>query len=209
MVSSARSRDSIDLSQGAASDSFKAVEGASAHERFERAGLTYEYFVDCLDASGSVQTVCDPATTDSAGVAVSWSGALNLPNYQASITRTGEWTLTGLQSNTAEFNGNGSFDIESHFQAIYRPVTKDLFLSYEANYDKIQIDMVNRQVVSGSISYAISGSREVMRGNATRSGEFSVTVDITFNAPGSASLVIDGSRSYTVDLNNGAVAAGL
>ena len=198
-------QDSLDMTQS--SKDANAVEGASGHEVIIRAGLTYEYFVDCLDAAGTVQSVCDAATTDSAALAVSWSGSLELPTYQGSIARTGEWTLSGLQSGTAELNGQGNFDLESHFQAIYRPVTKDLVLSYQANYNAVQIDMASRTVQSGDITYQISGSRSVTRGDVNRSGEFSLVADVSFDGAGNATLVLDGTRSYTINLSTGAVAS--
>lgn len=197
-------QDGLDMTQSTDARA-NAVEGASGHEVIVRAGLTYEYFVDCLDADGLVQSVCNAATTDSAALAVSWSGSLVLPNYQGSITRTGEWTLSGLQSGTAELNGQGNFDLESHFQAIYRPVTKDLVLSYQANYNKVLIDMASKTVQSGDITYQISGSRSVTRGDNNRSGEFSLTADVSFDGAGNATLVLDGNRSYTINLATGTV----
>ena len=197
--------DSIELSQGSGS-SLKAVTGVSAHEVIIRAGLTYEYFVDCLDTAGATQTACDPATTNSASIAVNWRGDLAVPRYSASITRTGEWTLTGLQTAEAELNGTGSFDLVSHFEALNRPVTKDLSLSYNAEYSAVKVDLATKLVTSGSITYEIQGSRNVERPLGNRAGEFSLDAEVTFDGAGNATLVLDTSRSYTINLTTGAVA---
>lgn len=198
-------QDGLDMTQNPKSADANAVEGASGHEVIIRAGLTYEYFIDCLDADGAIQSACSAFTTDSATLGVAWSGSLELPNYQGSITRTGEWTMSNLQSGTAELNGQGSFDLESHFQAIYRPVTKDLVLSYEATYDNVLIDMIGKTVQSGNITYEVSGSRSVTRGDINRDSEFSLTADVSFDGNGNATLVLDGNRNYTINLATGTV----
>ncbi|MCG8416976.1 MAG: hypothetical protein MJE77_03405 [Proteobacteria bacterium] len=196
--------DSINLVKGTASAS-KAVEGESAHETYRRAGLTYEYVVDCVDAAGNVQSACDRATTGAASIAVNWTGNLDLPAYQALVTRTGEWTLAGLQSATAELSGAGSFDVECHFQALYRPVMKDLVLSYNAQYQAVAIDMATGRITGGTIRYQIDGQRSVRRGESDRDSEFSTVAEVTFDGSGSARLILDSSRSYTIDLATGQV----
>ena len=195
--------DSLGLVEGSGT-SAKSVDGSGAHEIYVRAGLTYEYLADCQDAAGNSLTPCDE-TTDSAAVSVSWSGDLDLPNYEASITRTGEWTLTGLQSETAELNGSGSFAVESHFEALYRPVTKDLVVNYNATYEAVTIDTATKRATGGNITYEISGSRNVQRGESSRDGEFDATAEVSFDDAGNAILVIDGSRTYNVDVNTGDV----
>lgn len=196
--------DSLDVTSGTAPQA-KAVEGASAEVSFVRNGLTYEYLADCFDADATTPSACSEATTDTAAVAVAWTGNLDLPRYKATITRSGEWTFSDLQSGTTVLNGQGNFDIESSFEAIYRPVTKELALSYQADYDDVTIDQATRQVTSGLVTYEISGSRSVTRGDNTRDGAFSLVAEVEFDGAGNASLLLDGSRSYVINLANGTV----
>jgi hypothetical protein len=182
------------------------IEGSGAVEIVVRAGLSYEYRADCFDAAGAEQASCGE-TTDSANVSVSWTGELDTPRYDATIMRVGEWSITGLQSATATLAGSGSFEVDSEFQAMYRDVTRSMRLSYDAEYDGVQIDTETRQAVGGSIRYAVQGERFVQRGSAEKDIEFTVDAEVTFQADGSATLVLDGSRSYTINTATGVVAS--
>ncbi len=48
---------------------------------------------------------------------MAWSGNLTIPDFTASVTRNGDWTITGLQTGTATFGGTGSFTFASTFQS--------------------------------------------------------------------------------------------
>lgn len=181
---------------------------AAAKSQVVRAGLTYEYDLTCFDAAGAEQAACDAATTESADVSVTWSGSLDLPRYDSSINRTGQWSLSGLQSDIASLNGTGTFAIDSSFEAMYRPVTRVLSLDYQADYDEVQIDRVNERIVGGTIRYSIEGERDVQRGERTREGSFNIEALVSFDGSGAATVTLDGSRTYTVDLGTGEVTEG-
>ncbi|ACY16169.1 hypothetical protein [Haliangium ochraceum] len=195
-----------DVLEASISAGTSAAEGASSVEIVVHAGVSYEYRLDCYDAAGALQDACG-ADTDSAEASVDWSGELDTPSYDASIMRVGDWSLSGLQSDTAVFSGTGSFDIETSFSAMYRDVERTLSLSYDASYDDITIDIASRRVTGGAIHYNIDGARYDERGARTKEIEFAVTADLSFTGDGEALLVLDGSRSYVVDLDTGAVAA--
>jgi hypothetical protein len=171
-----------------------------------RAGLTYEYGLTCLDESGDAMSACDP-TTDSARLTVAWSGELSLPalGYSASVDRTGDWTLSGLQSDAAAFEGTGTFDVETEFQAIYRPVTRSFLLDYDAVYEGIAVDTVGRDVTAGTIEYTVHASRIRTRRSRTVEVELDVTATVTFHGTAPATIDLDGDRAYTLDLATGAV----
>jgi hypothetical protein len=193
--------DAVDVASTGAAGT---VEGSGAIEVVLHAGLSYEYRVDCFDAAGVELAACDE-TTDSANVAVSWSGELDTLHYDATIERLGEWSITGLQSATATLTGSGSFEVDSEFRAMYRDITRSLHLSYDAEYDSVQIDTATRQAVGGSIRYAVQGERFVQRGSDEKDIEFSVQAEVTFAADGSATLTLDGSHSYSIDVETGLV----
>lgn len=177
--------------------------GSGGIEIVIRAGLSYEYSADCFSADGAALEVCDE-TADSATVSVNWSGELDTLSYDASIARAGEWTITGLQGDTVELTGNGSFEVDSEFQSLYRDEVRSMHFSYDGSY-AVQLDKATRRAVGGSISYSIDGERFVRRGSDEKDIEFSVDAEVGFAADGTATLTLDGSHSYTIDVNTGLV----
>lgn len=168
-----------------------------------RAGLSYEYSAACFSADGTAQEACDE-TTDSATVEVNWSGELDTLSYDASIVRAGEWSISGLQGETATLSGSGSFEVSSEFQSLYRDEIRSMHFSYDASYD-VQLDTATHRAVGGTIRYNIDGERFVQRGSNERDLEFSVDAEISFAADGTATLVLDGAHSYTIDVATGVV----
>jgi hypothetical protein len=169
-----------------------------------RAGLTYEYQLTCSDASGAVLEACN-STTDSATLSVSWSGELTLPRYQGSISRTGNWTLSGLQSPTAEFNGHGTFNVESSFQALFRDVERSFLLDYDGDYQGVRWRRSDKRPEAGVIRYTVHAERTRERGNREVEVELDVEVVITFDGDGTAELTIDSERNYSLDIERGTV----
>lgn len=156
--------------------------------------LMYSYDVSCRDANGTVLPVCT-RLTDSAAIDLAWSGELALPNLDASVSRRGSWTLAGLQSPTASLDGRGTFTFDAALAAsMYH-------LSYGADYHAVAIDTATKVAIGGEIDYAIDATRTT--GNVDES--FSIDAALVFHADGSATLTLDGTHEYTVDLETGAV----
>ena len=168
-----------------------------------RAGLTYEYSLTCLDGAGATMGACD-ATTDSARLTVNWHGELDLPRYDATVDRSGDWTVTGLQGEFAEFQGMGAFDVRSDFMALYRPVTTSFHLAYSAQYDGIRLRTADWVAVDGTITYDVEAERLTERRATTSELTFSVQVVVTFTADG-ATITLDGDRNYTLDTATGQI----
>jgi len=183
--------------------SLEAGTGSGGIEVVIRAGLSYEYSADCFSADGVALEACDE-TADSATVSVNWSGELDTLSYDASIARASEWTITGLQGDTVELTGNGSFEVDSEFQSLYRDEVRSMHFSYEGSY-AVQLDTATHQAVGGSIRYSIEGERFVRRGSNEKDIEFSVDAEVSFAADGTATLTLDGSHSYTIDVETGLV----
>lgn len=170
----------------------------------QRGSLDYSFSIDCLDANGDAQAQCDEST-DSAAVAVDWSGAIDWATFDASVSRDGNWTLTDIQSGTAVFNGEGNFSFDSEFMSLDGQRTRTFSLDYAANYDDILIDVATHQLQGGTASYSISAARTGSNQFRDVEAEFDIDAVLTFNGDGSATLVLDGSHSYQLDLNNGIV----
>lgn len=170
----------------------------SGHFAGTHLGLDYDYQITCSPAP------CG-AATDSAEVKVSWSGSLDLSNLQASIDRSGDWTLTGVQSGTATFAGEGSFSFDIAVQSLFRTANASYHLDYDATYSAVRIDVATRRPVGGSIHYQISAQHDASGPNGSASGNFDIDAVVTFAADGTATLTLDGSHHYTINLANGIV----
>jgi hypothetical protein len=177
--------------------------GSGGIEIVVRAGLSYEYSAACFGADGAAQESCDE-TTDSAEVTVDWHGELDTLSYDASITRAGEWSISGLQGDTATLSGSGSFEVSSEFQSLNRDIIRSMHFSYDASYD-VALDTATHQAVGGTIRYSIDGERFVRSGSDEKDLEFSVDAEVSFAADGTATLVLDGAHSYTINVETGVV----
>jgi hypothetical protein len=169
-----------------------------------RLGLNYKYQITCKDADGT-ENPCG-ATTDSANLVVEWGGSLDLSNYDASITRTGDWTLSGLQGDVAEFNGHGTFNVDTEFTSLFRDVQRTFLLDYDAQYDAVAWHRATKITQGGTITYNVHAERTTTRGSSETEVELDAQVVVEFGANGTADLSIDRERNYTLDLNTGWVA---
>ena len=174
----------------------------------ERAGLTYSYSVTCRDSADGEAAACDPATTDVAQVVVAWDGSLDLPQYQADASRTGDWTLSNIQSGTAAFNGDGTFSFDSEFMSLDGNRTRTYQLDYTATYNNVLVDVDTGALSGGTAIFTVDAARTASNQFRDVEAEFSIEVDVTFNGDGTATLVLDGGRSYDLELANGTVVRG-
>ena len=162
-----------------------------------QAGLTYSFTLTCADVSGNALPHCGP-TTSAAQASVSWNGDLQIPDFSATVSRTGNWSVTGIQTGTATFTGTGSFDYSSTFQSAFRDEQASADLVYNATYDSVVFNEAAHLVTGGTVQYAINASRMASSTSGTSSGSFTINAVVTFAADGSATIVLDGSHAYQV-----------
>lgn len=189
--------DSIDLALAQPPAGFS-LEGSGTYEG-DRGALQYEYSIECDGGD-----VCS-SETDSAAIQVEWSGELQAPRWNVSVNRTGSWTLDDLQSGTARFNGEGTFSLESHFEAAEREASRSYLFDYAASYSDVLIDMEAREAVGGTATFDIYAARSASNDFRDLEAEFDVHAELTFNGDGTATLVLDGSHSYVLSLASGTV----
>jgi hypothetical protein len=178
------------------------------HVHGTRMGVDNSFMVTCMDAAGAVQAACD-TTTDSATVQIKWTGNLQTPSLTASVDREGMWTITGLQSATATLDGTSSFALDTSLMSIFHQgVTSSFTFDATASYDAITIATADRQITGGSASFEVKAHRTVTgtaMGKNDVDKSFDVHADITFNADHTATLVLDGTHTFTIDLRTGKV----
>jgi hypothetical protein len=194
--------DSVSISLGAMPAGFSLM--GDGHFHGSRLGVDYNYSLVCKSAAG-VTAPCGP-TTDQASVQVSWSGNLTSPNLDASVSRDGTWSLTGLQSDTATFTGNSTFSFDATLRSIFRPgATATYSFDASASYNAIRISTQQRQIIDGSASFDVSAHAQVTGTNKDSDASFDVHAQITFHADHTADLILDGSQHYSLNLSTGVV----
>lgn len=178
---------------------------SDGHIRGARLGLDYNYALICKDISGTILPTCGE-TTDRVDVSLSLSGNLITSGLDASLSREGSWTVTGMRSATTTFDGNGKFDVDATIRSVFRPgVVATYNFAYDASYDAVLIDSASHQTVGGAASFDASARRTVEGTNHDSDVSFSVSVDVEFHADHTASLVLDGDHRYSIDLDTGVV----
>jgi hypothetical protein len=195
--------DSVSLALGVVPSGISAT--ASGSFQGSHLGVTYNYSLTCKNAAGVVG-LCGP-TTDQATVNISWSGNLTSTNVDASVTRSGNWTITGLQSSTATFSGDSDFMFDATLRSIFRPgVTATYSFDANASYNAVRISTQDRKVIDGSASFDLTAHHTVTGAGAGNvNASFDVQAEITFHADHTATLVLDGTQHYSLNLDTGIV----
>jgi hypothetical protein len=162
------------------------------------AGLDYTLTVSCSDAAGAALPACGPKT-NVAQANVAWSGNLTLlPDFTATVTRRGSWTLSGVGTGAATFGGTSSFDLTAQFTSVFDGARANVDLVYSASYDAVTYSTLAHHATGGSIDYSIvasgAASGPTVRGGAT----FATDAHVVFNPDGSATLTLDGMYRYQV-----------
>jgi hypothetical protein len=161
-------------------------------------GLDYSYMISCKNASGTVLAACD-STTDSANVSFTWDGTITLPAISATVTREGNWSVSGLTTSTATFNGNGTFVDDATISST------SYHFDTTATYSDVAIDTGTELANNGEIQLSIDASKNAPSGETS----FSVNADITIHADATATIILDGEHDYTVNLTTGVVTSGV
>jgi hypothetical protein len=196
--------DAVSLARGRLPLGFIRQDEHHCHGNLQ--GVDHAFTITCKDAAGTELAKCD-STTDSATITLKQTGDLTTPNLTASVDREGTFTITGLQSATATLNGNSSFSLDTTLTSIFHQgVTSSFTLDATATYDAITVATADRQVTGGKASFDLQTHRTVT-GTDMGSHDVDKTVDIhadlTFNGDGTATLVLDGAHTFTINLKTG------
>ena len=202
-------RDALSIARGHLPLGF--LRDSDNHCHGSHMGVGHDFTITCKDASGNTQTACN-SMTDSATVTVKQTGSLTSTNMSFSIDREANFTLTGLQSATATFNGDSSFSLDESLMSVFHQgVTRTLMFDATAAYKAITIATADQTITGGSASFEVKAHRTVT-GTGSGSGSnhdvdksFDVKADLTFNADQTATLVLDGTQTFKIDLKTGKV----
>lgn len=167
----------------------------------QRGTLDYSYTVTCENEAGRELLVCDSRAAQ-ARLQIDWTGDVATARRTASLVRSGDWTLSGLQGDVVTLDGAGRFDVESEFQALNRSAMRTFVLDYDARYAGVRVRKADHLPIDGRIEYTVHAERT--RSNRFRDVERTIDVSavVTFSGDGQARLVLDGTRIYDIDLVN-------
>lgn len=168
-------------------------------------GLDYAYTATCSDAEGAAQDTCDK-TSNKAEVTVDWSGDLKLPHLTAAVMRSGRWQLTGLQSELVTFTGESEFELDAQLQSLFRTASRSYRLTYRADYDAVVLDRAQHAVESGKVTYSIDAERTASGPRRESEAQFNIDGVLEFKGDGKASLTLDKSHTYNVNVVTGELA---
>ncbi len=170
-----------------------------------RFGIDYAFSVTCKDVGGNTLPSCS-SLTDRAEVGVAWSGMLDTTHFDASVEREGSWTIDGLQSNAATFDGDSSFSYDASLISVFRPNARASFaFDADAAYDAIVIDGQTHDAIAGSASFDISAHKVVTGTDHDVDKSFSVHAEIEFHVDRTATITLDGEHHYALNVATGAV----
>lgn len=164
-------------------------------------GISCVYMVFCTDAQGTHMDRCGPAAA-TATVVGAWQGTLALDTFAGVIDRQATWTLTDMASGRATLAGQSQlvYDVTfaPGFVHAHAAATEDAALA---------VDLATGAVTSGTLSSQLRVHRTVDASHGQQIWDHDIGAEVTFAGAGTATLVLDGTRTYTIDLATGAVSA--
>src|SRR5262249_31081476 len=131
-------QDAVSLARGRMPLGF--LRATDGHFHGNLMGVGHDFTIACKDAAGNAQTECN-SMTDSATVTIKVTGDLQTPIFSASIDHEGTFTITGLQSATATFDGDSSFSLDTSLTSCFHQggATSTLMFDATASYKAITI----------------------------------------------------------------------
>lgn len=196
--------DALNLAVGKSPGGFSYREGKF---HCNRMGVDVALTIVCKDAAGKTQKKCD-SKTDKATIQVEWEGKLKAPNFLATVSRAGQWTISGIQSGTASLDGDSHFAVDTTFSSIFHAgVTAAMTYDAMAAYNNIVFTTVDSQIASGTATFAVDIHNTLTgtAGSDPVDKAFSIAATLTFNGGGTALLVLDGVNTYLINLTTGLI----
>lgn len=170
----------------------------------ERGSVSYRYTLSCRAENGSPVPACGGATAE-ADIEALVSGHAETLRRTVSFTRQARWTVLGVDAPVRTINGEGSFDLETELTALDRPAARTYRLAVDATYAGIQVRADDQAIQAGRIAYEIAAERTASNRFREVEASFDVTATLVIDEPGSATLTLDGTRTYSLDLTTGVV----
>jgi hypothetical protein len=166
-----------------------------------RDGVSYDYVFHCEDQMAQDNFTCGPASNHIHEYATI-IGPFMIDQLSISeLTFTTRWTTREIYLNKPQVEGTARFVMTA---ALSTTGTQFQLTIDGTNYDHVRLDPMPTLPFAGDITYAITAQRS--RATATPSSrDFTSAATITFAAGGQATIVLDGTHTYSIDMSSGAV----
>ncbi len=169
-----------------------------------RSGLIYSYAVACRDDHN--RGVPCTVATDNADAHITWSGTVALPQLVLTVERDGDWMLNDLENDMVRIDGFGTLSGESRITSADRASTT-YQLSYVADHRAVIFANSEIWPRGGLGLYKLVAERTRTTDNTEQSREIELDAEVRFSAGGKATIRLDDTRRYDVDLATGGIVA--
>jgi hypothetical protein len=166
-----------------------------------RGAVSYDYMFHCEDQQAQDNFTCGPASNH-----IHWMAtidgpvmidALSFPEYKL----TTHWTIREIYLNKPQVEDTDRLMLTADLAS---DGTRFQLTIDGTNFDHVRLDPQPALPFGGAITYAVTAMRT--RATATPAvRSYTATATMTFAAGGQATIDLDGTHSYTVDLSTGAV----
>ncbi len=166
-------------------------------------GLQWSISLTCYDSAGNEQASCGD-TTDRADMAVNVSGSLTLGGWDGSLDAHRHWTFASLTSDTVNANGDTRVQASSTFESMSKQVMRSFETNYDGSYN-LSIPRDDPALATGEAHGMVVADRQGSGPNGDASAHFEITVNVTLDGSGIATVTLDGNATYQVNLHTGEV----
>lgn len=166
-----------------------------------RDGVLYDYAFHCEDQQAQDNFTCGPAS-DHIHEYATIDGPFMIDQVAMSEMKlTTRWTIHEIDLNKPQVEGTARFLVTA---SLSTDGTKLKLTIDGTNYDHVRLDPVPTLPFAGGITYAITAHRD--RASATPAArDYTASASIMFAAGGQATITIDGTHIYAIDMTSGAV----
>ena len=135
----------------------------------------------------------------------SHSGEWTWNRFSYSFERSYEFHLTGCLTDEITVNGQGSASVQMDFAAAFYNYQRHYDVSYAHEYRNVVLSRTADYPLSGTVVFDVDGERTRTTKKNQATSTFTAHVEITFNGTENPLIVVNSSRSFVLDLNNGTV----
>lgn len=167
----------------------------------QRGSVTYDYMFHCEDQSAHDNFTCGPASDH-----IHWMATINGPVMIDALSfselkLTTKWTIHEIYLDKPQVEG---YDHLLLVADLSTDATKFQLTVDGPNFDHVRLDPMPTLPFAGGVTYTITAKRT--RATATPSvRSYTAAATVTYTGPGAATLVLDGTHTYNIDMGTGAV----